>query len=254
MQKTLNLFIGAALLAAVSHVRADELPSEGLLRLATLFSPECMAIPYEPVPVYDEAGGVRIGYLMLDKPELAKETQASCTYRPKVFFQADGQTTRWPVMIGEVSYEEPALAIFKRRELNGEAWYQGSLERTKFWVNSNTAPGARYSDYAKDLVQGVIRIAETCDQLGRCQPTTQAFQKLADRAGAERQETCYGNAYEFVGATPTIVTLENGRKAYRVTLATELVGMYGDRLPKTLTVPVVDYSGKWSGFFYARGC
>lgn len=220
----------------------------GGLRAPSLFAPECMAIPYSAVEVYDSPEGLRIGHLVLDHPEYARKNQGTCSFRPVAHFRPEGRSNLMEVQLIEVGYEEAALAVFKLQPLSTRLWVQGRTQLGQFWVP--VEQGRQYLSLERDLKQGLASLSESCDEMGRCTPVNSTLQKLARRAGEERQDSCYGNAYEIEG----IVTLPGGRAAYKVRLAESLEPKYEGKLPATALVPTYDFQGKWTGFFFARGC
>lgn len=242
------LALGTALAGAVGSLAQPDPGVLGGLRAPTLFAPECLAIAYEPVEVFDSPEGLRIGHLVLDHPEYARKTQSSCSFRPVAHFRPEGRANMLPVHLMDVGYEEPALAVFKAQPLSSRLWVQGRTQLGHFWVPVDQ--GRQYLSLERDLKQGLGSFTETCDELGRCTPVAARVEQLALQAGEERQDTCYGNAYEV----EAIVTLPGGRAAYQVRLATTLEPKYEGKLPGTAFVPTYDFRGKWTGFFYSRGC
>lgn len=227
----------------------------GGLSLPTLYAPECQAVPYEAITAYQAPGGLRLGKLVLDHPEYARESRSSCSFRPRVHLQPEGLNNLLPVVSIAVGYETPAMAVLETRRIGSVSWYRGQAENSSFWVRDEPEPSATlYRSYERHLVFGVALVSERCDEHGRCQPTTQSLQELAAQAGAERQDSCYGNAYDFVDSAEPLVTLPQGRKAYKVRLAPALAVKYGGKLPAELLVPTYDYHGQWTGFFFSRGC
>ncbi len=227
--------------------RAEDMPLGGL-RVPTLFAAECMAIPFEPADVFDAPGGLRIGQLVLDHPEYARKTTSTCSFRPVAYLRAEGRGSLVDIRRMEVGYEEPSLAVFKVSQHMGVFWVQGRTPTGSFWVPVTS--GRQYLSLERDLVQGLALLSESCDNEGRCQPLPESTVKLAQKAGEQRQDTCYGNAYDIV----TSVTLPDGRRAYEVQLAEALEPKYGKSLPLKALVPTRDYRGRWTGFFYSRGC
>lgn len=246
-----NTFFGLCALGLALSVSAGELQGGGVLggvRLPTLFAAECQAIPYAPVDVFDAPEGLRIGQLVLDHPEYARKTTTACSFRPAARLKPEGLGNLLPVQVGEVGYEEPALVAYQVQTRNNQLWVQGHSNTGAFWLPVQR--GAQYVSLEQDLVQGLARFSETCDQWGRCTPVADNVQRLAAHAGEERADSCYGNAYDIEG----VVTLPDGRRAYRVRLAETLEPKYADKLPLQALVPTYDYQRRWTGFFYSRGC
>ncbi len=224
-------------------------PAElGGLRLPTHFAPECMAIPYEPLPVYDAPGGLRIGLLVLDHPEYARRTTRVCSFRPQPFFEVENNKRRVPVSVLEVGYEEAALSVYEVRTHQGVLWARGRTEQSNFWLPVSN--GAQYVSYERDLAQGLERFTEQCQPDTGCRPVSRELEALVRQAGEERRDGCYGNAYDI----EAVVDLPGGRRGYRVRLAESLVPKYQGRLPEETVVPTYDYRGRWTGFFFSRGC
>lgn len=256
MPRLLHLALLLLPLCCVPSSWALEPAVLGGLSLPTLYAPACRAVPYAAVTIYQSPGGLRIGKLVLDHPEYARETRASCSFMPRVMLQPEGLNNQLAVESIEVGYETPAMAVYETRRNGDRTWYRGQAENGSFWVPSNGEPyPTRYRSYERHLAMGVVLLSERCDELGRCQPTPPALQELAEQAGAERRDSCYGNAYEFSGAVEeALVSLPQGRRAYRVRLASELAVKYTGKLPAELLVPTYDYRGRWTGFFFSRGC
>jgi hypothetical protein len=228
-------------------VFAQSGPILGGLQLKGLFAPGCEAIAYEASPVYDAPGGLRVGQLVLDHPEYAARTVPHCSFRPQAQFVPEGQQVALDIALMELGAQEPALAVFETRTYRQVLWLRGKSKAGSFWLPA--VSGRRYLSYERDLVQGLARFPELCDNLGRCGPTTQAFQKDVQRAGLERLDTCLGHAYEIEG----IERLPDGRNAYRVRLAETLAPKFGSRLPLTSLVPTYE-SNQWTGLFDPAGC
>lgn len=253
MTRTIRAF---ALLAAVLGVlftgpalAQPRQPAElGGLRMPTHFAPECMAIRYSPVAVYESPGGLRIGKLVLDHPEYALKTLKSCSFRPKAQLEPEGSMNLQDVNVIEVGYEEPALAVYETRTHLGVLWVRGRTRMNTFWLP--VAAGREYLSYERELVQGLESLSEMCEEPEGCKPVSDLKRKLAERAGAERADSCYGNAYDI----EELVQTPSGRWAYRVRLAESLIPKYGGKLPQEAIVPTYDYRGRWTGFFLSRGC
>jgi len=228
----------------------------GGLRLPGLFGPACAAIAYRPVPVYEGVQGRRLGRLVLDHPERVQATTPSCEAPPLAQLESLDGTAPQPVLTLEVSYEEPALAVLRQERQAGERWYQGLANGRTFWIRSLDAPGHEYLDFEADLVQGVAEIQEACSPDGRCRPLAPALVALIRRAGAAREDSCYGAAYELEPGPGELkrLRLPGGRWVYRMRLADSLRPAYTGRLPTELLVPSRDAHGRWVGYFFSRGC
>ncbi len=213
-----------------------------------MFAPECLAIPYEPVEVFDSPSGLRIGHLVLDHPEYARKSVADCVFRPTARLRPEGTHNQLPVYLQHLGPQEPSLAVFKVEDVNGQLWVQGRTQLGQFWLSVNG--GRQFLSLERDLKQGLAALTETCDEVGRCLPTSVSTQRLAEAAGLERQDSCFANAYDI----EAITRLPDGRLAYEVHLAPQLSAKYADKLPATARVPTRDYRGRWTGFFDPAGC
>ena len=244
---------GVALLAAVGAQVQARTPDEvGLLELPTLLGVPCMRIPYEPVAVYAEPAGLRIGQLVLDHPEWVSKTlkvsPEKCTARATLQLQGEGLGALEPAKVLDATATTQALAVYETRSYRNQLWVQGRTRGVRFWLP--VTPALEYKDLVVQLVQGVALFSETCDPLGRCQPAPDDIRRQVDKAAQERIGECVPYAYEV----EQMVTLPGGRKAYQVRLSEELTPKHGTRLPKEALVPTYDYQGRWTGFFNPKGC
>jgi hypothetical protein len=212
----------------------------------TLLAPECKAIPYVPVPVYLHANGVRLGTLKLDRPELAKADADSCDARPRVMLHMRGAPAPVPVELTEVGYEDYALTAYTVLDIPAGRWVRGRAGSQHFWVP--VSAGSKLLTFAEDLVQGVSRFDEVCAAPGQCMQAPDSFLREAETVGKQRQDSCYGSAYDLVETARGA----DGRLYYRLELPKE--GGQAPRLPASLWVPAQSADGKWTGFFYPRGC
>jgi hypothetical protein len=235
-----------SLLAGACHARA---PLEmGLARLPSLSTPQCEAIPYEPLPVFNTPGGVRIGLLVLDNPDYAKATSKDCLYRPRVFFQPEGLNRVQPVKGWMREDNGWDASVFEDVYSFGSIWLRLQSAHLAIWIRKPS--NARYQSLELNLVQGFDTIPELCGTDGVCLPTTKAFGKLVHTAGDERRSSCTGSAYEVVGT----LQLPDGRRAYKGVLADELLPKYSGKLPIEVVVPTYDRLDRWTGLFIPGGC
>lgn len=222
----------------------------GGISIPSLSSPGCQAIPYRALPVYHRPAGRLAGQLVLDHPEWADTSAESCDRRPSIQLDMDGHAAI-PLLTREIAYEHTVPAVFARQAHAGVWWYQIRDEQGReAWLPAPSSSPWRYLSLEADLVQGLARLPETCTQQGRCTPTTAKLQALVEQAGGERPG-CGGNAYDMVGP---VAVLPDGRRAYRVRLAPELMAAWGRRLPNHALVPTYDRQDRWTGQFFARGC
>ena len=226
-----HLFISLAACLAIACTPAFG-QQKGGLRIPGLFAVKCQAIAYEPAQVYDAPHGLRIGQLVLDHPEYALKTRASCNYQPLVYLRPEGRQTLVDVGLTEVSLDEPALSVYETTSHQGELWVQGRTATGAFWLP--VAPPRQYLSLEQDLVQGLALFTETCDDMGRCLPATEAMTRLVSAAGLERVESCSQTAYDI----SELFVLPDGRRAYRVRLAESLLPKFQKKLPSTAVVPV----------------
>lgn len=222
----------------------------GGLSIPSLSSPDCQAIAYQPVAAYDAPAGRRTGQLLLDPVPWARQADTPCEHRPQIQLAIAGQPTA-ALLTREIANEYAVPAVFARRTHSGTVWYQLRDDRARqVWVPAPAAQHVRYVSLESDLVQGLATMPETCTPQGHCTPSPSSLQALVAQAGAARPG-CYGNAYDIVGPP---VLLPGGRRAYRVSLAPELLAAWGRRLPRRALVPTYDQQVRWTGFFYPRGC
>jgi len=220
--------------------------SLGGITAPSLLAPECKAIPYEPVPAYLHANGVRLGTLKLDHPELAKADADSCDVRPRVMLHMRGAPAPIPVELTEVGYEDYALSVYNVRDIPVGRWVRGRAGSQYFWVP--VSAGSKLLTFAEDLVQGVRSFDEVCAAPGQCMLAPDSFLRDADSAGKQREDSCYGSAYDLIEKARG----PDGRLYYRLELPKE--GSPPPRLPASLWVPAQNGEGKWTGFFFPRGC
>jgi len=239
-----HLFAISLLALANSFSHAGE-PVGGLTS-PTLLAPECLAIPYAPVPVFRHANGVRLGTLKLEAPELAKVDTAACDARPRVMLHMRGAPAPIPVELTEVGYEDFALAVFSVRDLSVGRWVRGKAGGQYFWMPISAS--AKLLTFEEDLVQGVHQFDEVCVVPGQCmQAPAHVIQKIV-AAGRVRDDTCYGNAYDLVDK----VRGKDGRLYYYLQLPEGAA--QDSAIPPNLWVPARTAAGAWTGFFYPRGC
>lgn len=237
------------LLLAASPLASFSAPAPiGLARAPSLLGVGCSAVVYEPVPVFDSPGGVRIGKLVLDEPALVAKERKSCPYQPKLQFLPESQTVGWDVKVEARGTLEQAIAVYKVVDHARSLWLLGQSNVGSFWLP--VARGVSYESYEVDLVQGLDLFSEQCEPDGRCTPVHPELQKKILRAGQERQDPCNPQAYDIEGVT----VLQGGRKAYRVRLAEPLLARYADSLPVTALVPIKDFRGEWTGYFNPARC
>lgn len=110
------LALGAGVTAASGQLQLDG-PLGGI-EVPSVSAPECEAISYRPVPLFDRPGGRAIGKLVLDHPELARTTQPSCEARPVMQIALPGAA---PVALQalEVGYEHSVPVVFAVKRIAG---------------------------------------------------------------------------------------------------------------------------------------
>lgn len=227
----------------MAHAQSTSTAHIGAARLPSLFAPECNAVNYATVTVYDSPDGIRIGKLVLDHPEYVKTTQVPCVFKPEVYLTPEGTHQKLGVHVFELPQQETVLSVFEVSRYNGKLWAKGRTQYSTFWV---PVTGARkYMSLEGDLKQGLRLFTEKCDELGRCQPTSAKLQKDVRAAASERPDGCGVSAYDIVDT----LTLPTGRKAYRIRMAPSLTLKYGQSLPLEALVPTYDYRGVWTGAF-----
>jgi hypothetical protein len=243
--------VGAGLSAGLPGLALARDPADlGGLAIPSLSSPGCQAIPYQAVAVYQRPAGQVIGQLVLDHPEWASTSSASCDVRPVMELALQGRA-RVPLLTREIANEHAVPAVFAVAMHDHVPWYQLRDEQGQSaWVPQADRQPWHFFSLEADLVQGLARLPETCTAQGRCSPTPDALQAMVEQAGAARPG-CAANAYDIVGR---VVVLPGGRHAYRVRLAPELSAAWGQRLPSQALVPTHDRQQRWTGFFFARGC
>ena len=230
-------------LGFVASAAAREPAELGILRVPSLSAKGCAAIPYEPVPVYGEPGGLRIGQLVLDHPEYARKSTETCAFRPQVRLQAEGRGDLQQVAVQALGEGETGIAVYRSTQHSGQTWIAGQTGTRSFWAPVNQ--GRRYLSLETELVHGLADLPETCDSLGRCQLTPTRVRQLARTAGEERSGTCQPHAYDI----KAVVSLPDGRKAYVAHLAQDLRVKYESRLPAEVRVPTYDGRDRWTGFY-----
>jgi hypothetical protein len=236
--------LGLAFLMGSTSAYATTDRGVGGLRIPGLFAPACQAIEYEPASVYDAPGGLRIGALVLDHPEYARESSAACVGSPVVGLQAEGRNSLVEVFQTAVGPDEPGLTVYQTTNFSGVTWVQGRTTTGAFWLPVSRA--RQYLSLERDLVQGLARFSEICENKNRCQPTSETFMRSVQAAGEERPNARFNNAYNIISR----VTLSDGRGAYQVQLDRSLVPKFGKQLPLEALVPAVDYRGEVTGAFY----
>lgn len=249
MASTLGkILAGCCLLTAfMASAKAGISASIGMLTLPTLLSAPCEAVEnLREIDVYDSPDGLRIGKLTLDRLDWAKTAEPGCSALPQLVFQVEGQDTQNAVLLSEHARELPAMAVYREESRKSGVWVEGRHRWGGFWVNATQA-GHYYSLY-RDLVQGISRLSETCDDHGRCQPAPPEWDKLLRQANAIRQQRGDAGAYEILG----IERLDNGRLAYVVKLAAGLRQFEERGLPRFARIPILDYRGHWTGYFSAH--
>jgi len=241
-------FLAASLAAtATSSLAQSEPVALGGATVSSLMTPECQAIKYEPVPVYQNINGKRLGTLKLDKPKLAATDQSSCEERPSVVLHLKSKVAPIPADVLEVGYGESALAVFKSRVVEGTLWVRGKAGSHRYWMP--ITPAAKYQSFDEDLVQGVEVFEEVCTQPGECMAAPASFRTKVEEVGKLREDTCYNNAYELLAKQRGT----DGRLYYQLELA-ESLRTQELKLPAQVWVPAWTKSKRWTGFFYSRGC
>lgn len=247
----LSAFFLAAGLAAAAFPALAQIQVKPVIlggaTVSSLMTAECQSINYEPVPVYQNINGKRLGTLKLDKPELARIDQSSCESRPSVFLHLKSKAAPIPADTLEVSYGESALVVVRSQVVDGTRWVRGKAGTQYYWMP--VTPAVKYQSLDEDLVQGVEVFEEVCTQPGECMTAPASFRTKVEEAGNLREDTCYNNAYELMDKKRGA----DGRLYYHLELAGSLQGQ-ALKLPTHVWVPAWTKTKRWTGFFFARGC
>jgi hypothetical protein len=239
-----SIIVSGALALVSAQSFSQVSPLLGMLQLPTLLAPACEAVPvFNEVPVFESPDGLRIGKLTLDRPDWVEAPEPGCSAQPQLVFQVDGQEAQHPVAISQLSKTLPAMAVYQEEQRNSGMWVQGRHRWGGFWVNANRA--GQYLSLHRDMVQGLSRLSETCDNEGRCQPAPANWDKMLQQANAVRQAQGAHGAYEILGIERTGA----GRMVYVAKLSSGLRQFVEKGLPIWVRVPVIDYRGRWTGFF-----
>jgi hypothetical protein len=229
-------------------------PIEAYAALPTLHGWPCGFVPYAPVDVYDASDGHVLGQLVLDRPELVRESKSQCDDVPSVQLVIRDKVI--PVAEGEWSYEARALVIYEQREAftdQDKIWVRGQSESgPAFWA---LAPKQNVHSY-EDLVWVPDDFRVVCLTPQTCAPADAAFLE-AMAAADEAASSCSRRAYGIVDR----VLSPAGMKLYQLQLDTDLAR--GDaklaaklkaQLPATIYIPRRTEGGQHTASFSARGC
>lgn len=254
-----KLFLAASVALAASCMnpaQARDPDLVGLLALRTLYPVSCHLADYQSVPVYDSPGGLRVGQLVLDHPEYAQADPPNCGFQPRVMLQPEGLQTLRPVQSAQLNATQQALVVLAVQHSAGADWYLAKAGFSQVWLSSEDLGKTQsYFDLISALTTGIAKPTETCTPDGQCQPLSEQRLQVVEKAGEDRPDSCYKNAYDLDTSQGTFLTrLPGGRLVYRAKLALSLVPKYQGKLPDKLLVPVYDDTGKWTGFHAPYPC
>jgi len=250
----LNAVLSPLLLTTAAAAAAQETLPAGVAHLPSLLAAPCSGLAiYEPLAVYDFAGGVRIGSLVLDRPDWATQPKKpdagvqNCLQDVKLQVQLQGKESGLDAPVLSLS-TEPVLLVSKTQVSANTLWLMFQAGPRRFWLPQRQ--GVQFRSLERDLVQGLGAVLETCSEMGECRPTDIALRRLVDEAALLQSPNCPLPAYEVTAHRQ----LPSGRWVYEAELAPALQGRYAGRLPLSVRVPVRDSAGQWSGFFNPNPC
>ena len=248
MSKLLKLIISTLLFGAnMAYARSpDEL---GVLLVQGLTQPNCKKISYMPEQIYNSPAGVRIGAIILDKPQLANKDLDTCTNRPQIQALIEGAFVGEDIKVIEPSAGFYVIPYYDYQVIDSQRWVSIRHKKTynKYWIKLSES--VLVKSYSQDLVQGLDALSEICEDVDKnCKPVSFSVQRDSVKAGNQRQ-TCYLNAYDIVEK----IKSPEGKLYYRAVLAPELVEAWKS-LPAIVTVPAYNSRDQWTGFYYFKGC
>lgn len=230
-----------------SHARSPE--ELGILLVPGLTQPNCKKIVYKPEDVFNSPAGIKIGSIILDKPQLANKDLDTCVNRPQIQALVEGAFVGEDIKVIEPSPGFYVIPYYDYQLIDNQRWVSVRHKKTynKYWIRLSDS--VIIKSYAQDLVQGLDALSEVCDSMAsNCKPVAFSVQRDSSKAGVQRQN-CYLNAYDIVEKNIG----PDGKLYYTAVLAPELVETWKN-LPAIVKVPAYNTRDQWTGFYYFKGC
>lgn len=232
---------------SIAQARSPE--ELGILLVPGLTQPNCKKIVYKPEEIYNSPAGIKIGAVILDKPQLATKDLDTCVNRPQIQALVEGAFVGEDIKVIEPSPGFYVIPYFDYQYIDNQRWVSIRHKKTynKYWIKLSDSVIVK--NYAQDLVQGLDALSEVCEGVAtNCKPVNFSVQRDSTKAGAQRQN-CYLNAYDIVEKNVG----PDGKLYYTAVLAPELVESWKS-LPPIVTVPAYNTRDQWTGFYYFKGC